>query len=62
MGRGEVPHMQACLGEMIHQSRSESEGDDVSAIATGGTQKQTPGRGAETDDGDGTCCESLTSL
>ena len=38
-GRGGVGHMQARLGEMLHQSRSESEGDEVAAIATDGTQK-----------------------
>ena len=30
----------------------------MSATATIGTWKQIPGRGAETDEGDGTCCES----
>ena len=54
--------MQARLGEMLHQSRSESEGDEVSAIATDGTQKRVPGCRAETFEGDGTCCASSTSL
>ena len=54
--------MESDTCKLDHQSRSESEGDEVSAIATEGTQKQTPGRGAETGEGDGTCCESSTSI
>ena len=47
---------------MLHHSRTESEGDEVSVIATGGTQKQVPGREADTDEDDGTGCTSSTSL
>ena len=54
--------MQARPGEMLHQSRTESEGGEVSAIATGGTRKQVPGRETETNEGDGTGCASSTSL
>ena len=54
--------MESDTCKLDHQSRSESERDEVSAIVTDGTQKQTPGRGVETDEGDGTCCESSTSL
>ena len=59
-GRGGVGHMQTHPGEMLRQSRAESGGDEVSAIATDGTRKQVPGHGAET--GDGTCCKSSTSV
>ena len=54
--------MQTRPGEMLRQSRSESEGDEVSAIATNCSSKKVPGRGAETDEGDGTCCESSATL
>ena len=54
--------MQTRPGEMLHQSRTESEGDEVSAIATDGTRKQVPGREAETDEGDVTGCASSTSI
>ena len=37
-GRAVVGHMQARPGEMLCQSISESEGDEVSAIATDSTQ------------------------
>ena len=54
--------MQTRPGEMLCQSRPESEGDEVSAIATDGTRKQVPGHGAEADEGDGTGCTSSNSL
>ena len=50
------------LEKFIGQSISESEGDEVSAIAADGTRKQMPGCGAETDEGNGTSCESSASL
>ena len=61
-GRGGVGHMQARLGEMLHQSRSEYEGGEVSAIPNDGTRKQVPGRRSETVEGDGTGCASSTRL
>ena len=60
--RSGVGHMQTRPGEMLCQSRPESERDEVSAIATDGTRKQVPGRGAKTVEGDGTGCTSSTSL
>ena len=61
-GRGGVGHMQTRSGETLHKSRSESEGDEVSAIATYGTRKQVPGCRTENVEGDGTGCVSSTSL
>ena len=49
-------------GEMFLQSKPESEGDEVSAIANDSTRKQVPGRRAETDGGDGTDYVYSTSL
>ena len=43
-GRIGVGHMQTRSGEMLRQSRSESGGGELSAIATDGTRKQIPGR------------------
>ena len=46
--------MQTRPGEMLRQSRTESEGGEVYAIATDGTRKQMPGPETETNEGDGT--------
>ena len=54
--------MQARPGEMLHKHRPESERDEVSAIATDDTRKQISGHQAETDEGDGTCCASSTTV
>ena len=54
--------MQTRSGEMLRQSRSESEGDEVPAVATDGTRKQVPVRRAENVEGDGTGRASSTSL
>ena len=50
------------LEKFSAESRSESEGDEVSAIATDGARKQMPGCGAETDEGNGTSCGYSASL
>ena len=46
--------MQTRPGEMLHQSKTESEGGEVYAIAADGIRKQVPGPETETNEGDGT--------
>ena len=54
--------MQTRPGEMFLQSKLESEGHEVSAIANDSTRKQVPGRRAENGGGDGTDYAYSTNL